>query len=137
MTRYYTTNSRDKQSIPKQNYKQNRVAFDNGTQVPAHGIQQNVITAVQFQNFNSVKMKLPQKIRKRYPSRIWSNLRDHNNNFVHNSHQAIQEKKTFRLTLGLDAILCLMQETFEKEHVSLSYLWSMHLQIWSSLSMDK
>ena len=41
MNRYYTTIAGDKRLIPKQNDKQNRVAFDHGKQVPVHSAQQN------------------------------------------------------------------------------------------------
>ena len=43
MNRYYPTNAGYKRSIPKQNDKQNRVAFDHGNQVPVHSAQQNQI----------------------------------------------------------------------------------------------
>ena len=51
MNRYYTTNTGDKRSIPKQNYKQKMVAFDHGNQVPVHSAQQNLIRRVHVQNF--------------------------------------------------------------------------------------
>ena len=56
---YYTTNAGDKRSIPKQNDKQNRLAFDHGNQVPVHSAQQNLIRGVYVQNFNTIKVKLP------------------------------------------------------------------------------
>ena len=67
MNRYYTTNAGDKRSIPKQNDKQNRVAFDHGNQVPVHSAQQNLIKGVHVQNLNSINMKLPRKISKLTP----------------------------------------------------------------------
>ena len=67
MNRYYTTNARDKQSIPKQNDKQNRVAFDHGNKVAVHSAQQNLITGVYVQNFNSINVKLARKISKLAP----------------------------------------------------------------------
>ena len=62
MNRYYTTNAGDKRSIPKQNDKQNRVAFDHGNQVSVHSAQQDLIRLVHAQNVNSINMKLPRKI---------------------------------------------------------------------------
>ena len=64
MNRYYTTNALDKRSIPNQNDKQNRVAFDHGNQVPFHSTQENLIRGVYLQNFKSINMKLPRKISK-------------------------------------------------------------------------
>ena len=67
MNRYYTPNAEDKRSIPKQNVKQNRVAFDHGNQVPVHSAQQNLMRGVRVPNFNSINMKLPRKISKLPP----------------------------------------------------------------------
>ena len=67
MNRYCITNTGDKQSTPKQNDKQNRVAFDHGNQVPVHSAQQNLIRGVHVQNVNSINMKLPSKISKLAP----------------------------------------------------------------------
>ena len=67
MNRYYTTIAGDKRLIPKQNDKQNRVAFDHGNQVPVHSTQQNLIRKVHVQNFNSINMKLPRNISKLAP----------------------------------------------------------------------
>ena len=57
----YTTNVGDKRSIPKQNDKQNRVAFDRGNQVPVHSAQQNLIRGAHVQNFISINMKYLRK----------------------------------------------------------------------------
>ena len=67
MNKYYTTNAGDKRSIPKQNNKQNRVAFDHRNQVPVDSAQQNLIREVHVQNFNFMNMKLLRKISKLAP----------------------------------------------------------------------
>ena len=67
MNWYYATKAEDKRSIPKQNDKQNSVAFDHGNQVPVHSAQQNFTKGVHVQSFNSTNMKLPRKISKLAP----------------------------------------------------------------------